>query len=148
MSTSSPPVKSCKPPVRALASGHVLDLPALLVPAFGGPQVGLRAPLRHTDDASVRPSELRAYLVDSTLAAARKEERVVHVPAWRRHPVERAGITVMTLLLARDGGACKRGGGWWGVVGLGLGLGFGFGLRVARALARRHARVRVRVGEL
>ena len=72
------------------------------------------------------------------------EERVVHVPAWRRHPVERAGITLTasTLLLARDGGACKRGGGWWGVVGLGLGLGFGFGLRVARALARRHARVR------
>jgi hypothetical protein len=147
MSTSSPPVKSCKPPVRALASGHVLDLPALLglVPAHGGPQVGRRAPRRHTDDASLRLSELRAYRVESTHSRADPaEERVVHVPAWRRHPVERAGITLTasTLLLARDGGACKRGGGWWGVVGLGLGLGFGFGLRVARALARRHARVR------
>ena len=138
MSTSSPPVKSCKPPVRALASGHVLDLPALLVPASVGPQVGRRAPRRHTDDASLRLSELRAYRVESTQADP-AEERVVHVPAWRRHPVERAGITVSTLLLARDGGACKRGGGWWGVVGLGLGLGFGFGLRVARALVRRHA---------
>ena len=97
-------LKGCKPPVRALASGHLLDLPALLVPAFGGPQVGLRAPLRHTVDASLRLSELRAYLVESTLAAARNEERVVHVPAWRRHPVKRAGMTVMTLLLARAGG--------------------------------------------
>ena len=65
----------------------------------------------------------------------------MHVPAWRRHLDERAGLTVRTLLVARDGGACKGGGGWWGV-GLGLGLGFGFGLGVARALARRHERVR------
>ena len=138
MSTSSPPVKSCKPPVRALASGHVLDLPALLglVPSHGGPQVGRRAPRRHTDDASLRLSELRAYRVESTLVGDPAEERVVHVPAWRRHPVERAGITLTasTLLHARAGGACKRGGGWWGVVGLGLGLGFGFGLRVGLGL--------------
>ena len=100
--------KGCKPPVRALASGHVLDRPILLVvPASGGLQVGLPAPVRHTDDASLRPSEVGACLVELTLAARLLEERVVHVPTWRRHPDERAGITVSTLLVARDGGACK-----------------------------------------
>ena len=106
MSDTTYQYKGCKPPVRALASGHLLDLPALLLPAFGGLQLGLRAPVRHTDDASLRPSELRGCLVDLSLAA-RFEARVVHVPAWRRHPAERAGITVTPLLVARNGGACK-----------------------------------------
>ena len=102
-------LKGCKPTVRALASGYALDLPArLIVPAFPGLQVAPPAPLWHTVDARRRPSELGACLVQLTLAARRLEERVVHVPAWRRHRDVRAGFTtVMTLLVARDGRTCK-----------------------------------------
>ena len=39
---------------------------------------------------------------------ALKEERVVHVPAWRRHFDAFAGIAMSTLRVARGGGACAR----------------------------------------